>query len=183
MRIEIEREFIVQVELQACGVIYSNQTIEGGYYYTLTNLISSGNGSTSFLVNKDIAVANVTKQVLQNKRNLGTYWAVDVVGDGTADACYALAQCHGYLPPSDCTYCLSLALSHVNNFGNTLGGRSYIGSCYIRYENYIIYTNNTPSILTSLGPSSGPSSSPSPLGTTPTVSTPGAYSQLLRCID
>ena len=80
---ERESGHIVQVELQGCGVIYSNQSLEVGYYHYLISLISSANGTTAFFDNRDIAVANVTEQVIENKRNLGTYWAVDVVGNAS----------------------------------------------------------------------------------------------------
>ena len=169
---------IVQVELQGCGVIYSNQSLEVGYYHYLISLISSANGTTAFFDNRDIAVANVTKQVIENKRNLGTYWAVDAVGDVRQEEtlCYALAQCHGYLPPSECADCLNLAVTRIDPSRVSIGARYYLRSCYVRYENYIIYTNNTPSILTSLGPSPTPSPSPLPSPPIATPTTTGAYS-------
>jgi hypothetical protein len=137
----------------------------------------NGNGSTAFLQNRDEALANVTLQVIENKRKLGLYWAVKVVGDGTADVCYALAQCHGYLPPSDCTYCLGLAWNDLKTMpGISPGGGRFNrgGSCYFRYENYAIYSNNLPSIQISLGPSPQPGPLPSPTGFPPS----GAHSLL-----
>ena len=154
--------------------MYSNQSLEGGYYHSLVSLISSANHTQTYDQNRDIALANVTKQVIENKRMLGTYWAVDVVGDASTpeDICYALAQCHGYLPPLDCTSCLSLAIDDLDTSSEVLGARSYRGSCHVQYENNIFFsTNNTPSILTSLGPAP-PSPSPSPLSS----SSKGAYS-------
>ena len=127
-----------------------------------------------------IDVANVTEQVIENKRKLGTYWAVDVVGDESTpeDLCYALAQCHAYLLPLDCTSCLSLA---IDNLVNSSGARSYRGSCHVQYENGIFFnSNNTPSILTSLGPAP-PSPSPTPLSSSSpiaTLPTKGAYSSV-----
>ena len=170
---------IVQVELQGCGVMYSNQSIEAGQYYALTSLISSANGSAAFFDNRDIAVANVSEQVIENKRNLGTYWAVDVVGDASQEEtlCYALAQCHGYLPPSECSDCLNLAMNRIDPYHVSLGARYYLRSCYIRYEKYRIYTNSTPSILTSLGPS--PSPPPSPLPSPPIATPPTTTGALL----
>ena len=169
---------IVQVELQGCGVIHSNQSLEVGYYHPLTSLVSSANGTSSFFDNRDIAVANVTEQVIENKRNLGTYWAVDVVGDASQEEtlCYALAQCHGYLSPSACTDCLNLAMNRIDPSRVSVGARCYLRSCYIRYENYRIYTNSTPSILTSPGPSPSPPPSPSPSLPIATPPTTGAYS-------
>ena len=158
--------------------MYSNQSLEGGYYHHLTSYYNPvTNGSQAYYRNRGIAVANVTKQVIENKRKLGTYWAVNVVGDESTqqDFSYALAQCHGYLLPLDCTYCLSLAMDRLTASyageitGVITGARSYRGSCHFRYENYIFFsTNNIPSILTSLGPTPLPSSSP----------TKGAYSSL-----
>ena len=159
---------IAQVEMQGCGVMYSNQSLEGGYYHDLTSLYSVANHTQTYYRNRDIALANVTQQVIENKRKLGTYWAVDVVGDESTpeDLCYALAQCHAYLLPLDCTSCLSLA---IDNLVNSSGARSYRGSCHVRHEDYIFFsTNNSPSILTSLGP---PPPSPPP--------TKGAYSSQL----
>ena len=66
---------IVQVEMQGCGVMYSNQSLDGGYYYDLITLIANASQSETYYRNRDIAVANVTKQVIENKRALGTYWA------------------------------------------------------------------------------------------------------------
>ena len=170
--------------------MYSNQSLEGGYYHSLVSLISSANHTQTYYQNRDIALANVTKQVIENKRMLGTYWAVDVVGDASTpeDICYALAQCHGYLLPLDCTYCLSLAMDRLTASyageitGVITGARSYRGSCHFRYENYIFFsTNNTPSILTSLGPAP-PSPSPTPFSSSsspiPTLPTKGASSSL-----
>ena len=172
---------IVQVELQGCGVLYSNQSLEGGFYHYLTSLYSLENHTQTYYRNRDIALANVTQQVIENRRKLGTYWAVDIVGESSTpeDLCYALAQCHGYVPPSDCTYCLSLAIDYLVTSSGTHGARSYCGSCYVRYENVLFFsTNNTPSILTSLGPAPlspppTPLSSSSPIATLPTK---GAYS-------
>ena len=169
--------------------MYSNQSLEGGYYHPLLLLVSNTSESQTYYRNRDIAVANVTKQVIENKRTLGTYWAVDVVGDANTpeDLSYALAQCHGYLvPPSDCAYCLSLAIDWLETArasdGEISGARSYYGSCYVRYENSIFFsTNNTPSILTSLGPAP-PSPSPTPFSSSsspiPTLPTKGASSSL-----
>ena len=175
----------VQVELQGCGVIYSNQSIGGGNFYYLNKAYLLANGSTEFLRNRDMALANVTSQVIENKRKLGLYWAVDVVGSGAghagdvdaaASVCYALAQCHGYLPPSDCTYCLGLAKEDLGKLAGISpgGGRFSRGSCYFRYENYMIYYNTTgPDILKSLGPS--PESTPSPSPALPRrIPPPGA---------
>ena len=176
---------IVQVELQGCGVMYSNQSFEGGYYDYLISLIRVANQTQAYYQNRDIAVANVTKQVIENKRMLGTYWAVDVVGDASTpnDLSYALAQCHGYLLPLDCAYCLSLANNDLKTWrasmGEVHGARSYRGSCYVRYENVLFFnTNSTPSILTSLGPAP-PSPSPTPLSSSSpiaTLPTKGDYS-------
>ena len=146
--------------------MYSNQSLEGGYYYPLITLLGNASETQTYYRNRDIVVANVTKQVVENKRKLGTYWAVDVVGDGE-DISYALAQCHGYVPPSDCAYCISLAIDDLETYiafkGQNAGARAYFGSCYVRYENVLFFnTNSTPSILTSLGPAS-PSPSPTPL--------------------
>ena len=163
--------------------MYSNQSLEGGYYHSLVSLISSANHTQTYDQNRDIALANVTKQVIENKRMLGTYWAVDVVGDASTpeDICYALAQCHGYLLPLDCSSCLSLALADLDPLTGTNGARSYRGSCHVQYENGIFFsTNNTPSILTSLGPPP-PSPSPTPLSSSSpiaTLPTKGAYSSL-----
>ena len=172
--------------MQGCGVIYSNQSLEGGYYHGLILLHANTSASQTYYRNRDIAVANVTKQVIENKRTLGTYWAVDVVGDAPTDLSYALAQCHGYVPPSDCAHCLSLATYWLETMraseGDYAGARSYLGSCYVRYENSIFFsTNNTPSILTSLGPAP-PSPSPTPFSSSSspiaTLPTKGAYSSL-----
>ena len=164
---------IVQVELQGCGVIYSNESMEGGYYYELTFLDGYNPKNATYFRNRDTAVASIAKQAIENKRTLGTYWAVDVVGAGE-DACYALAQCHGYLPPSDCAYCLSQLASpkllSLNESRGLTGARVYFGRFYARYEPNIFFNaNNTPTLLTSLGPSSSPPLAPlaSPL--------PGAY--------
>ena len=164
--------------------MYSNQSLEGGYYYPLTALISTANHTQTYYQNRDIALANVTKQVIENKRTLGMYWARDVVGDASMpeNLCYALVQCHGYVPRSDCTYCLSLAIGSLLTWSGIHGARSYRRSCHVSYENYIFFsTNNTPSILTSLGPAP-PSPSPTPFSSSsspiPTLPTKGAYSSL-----
>ena len=163
--------------------MYSNQSLEGGYYHPLTSLYSAANHTQTYYRNRDIALANVTQQVIENKRKLGTYWAVDVVGDESTpeDLCYALAQCHAYLLPLDCTSCLSLAIDNLKNSSRNHGARSYRGSCHARYENGIFFnSNNTPSILTSLGPAP-PSPSPTPLSSSSpiaTLPTKGAYSSV-----
>jgi hypothetical protein len=151
----------MQMELKGCGVKYSNQRFNGenyGFIVKYSSLIA--NGSTTFVKNRGTAIANVTQQAIGNKQTLGTYWAVDVVGDGTADACYALAQCHGYLTPSNCSRCLSLAADLVNHITMTqsLGVQCYSESCFLHYEAFLFYNaNNTPSLLTSLGPPPVPS--------------------------
>ena len=167
------------MELRGCGVIYSNRDIRGGNYDFMVDFYNTGNGSATFTKNVGMAIANVTKQAIENKIKLGTYWAVDVVGNGSADVCYALAQCHGYLTPSNCTYCLGLAAGELKAPGEySLGQRSYYGSCYVRYEGFIFYNpDNIPTLLTSLGPSSSVSPPalsplPSPLGS----SASGAHS-------
>ena len=110
-------------------------------------------------------MANVTKEAIENKRTIGIYCAVDVIGDAntTENLCHGLAQCHGFPPSLDCTSCLSLAIDDLETLSGILGARSYHGSCHVQYENNIFFsTNNTPFILTSLG--LGPLSS-SPIST------------------
>ena len=164
--------------------MYSNQSLEGGYYHYLISLVSSANHTQTYYQNRDIALANVTQQVIENRQTLGTYWAGDVVGDASTpeDLCYALVQCHGYLPPLDCTSCLSLALANLDTSSGIHGARSYLRSCHVQYENVRFFsTNNTPSILTSLGPAP-PSPSPTPFSSSsspiPTLPTKGASSSL-----
>jgi hypothetical protein len=173
-----EKHSNLQVELQGCGVIYSNQSIQGGYYNFLTFLVSTVSKNATYFQNRNTAVTNVTGQAIANKKKLGTYWAVDVVGNDTADVCYALAQCHGYLTPNDCAQCLSLASTQLLYLVNETGARIYFGSCYARYEYNIFYNaSNTPTILTSLGPP--PALAPSPA---PTASLAGiASSSILHC--
>jgi hypothetical protein len=79
--------------------MYWSRRIDEGNYGFMIDYYNLGNGSTTFLKNRVTAIANVTQQAITNKQTLGTYWAVDVVGNGTADVVYALAQCHGYLAP------------------------------------------------------------------------------------
>lgn len=84
---------------------------------------------------------------------------------------YALAQCRPDLPEVACTRCLQVAIDLLQHRNNSVGGRSLVSSCTVRYEMYPFYRNiaiePSPSdVINNLPPTTtpAPSSLPTPTG-------------------
>lgn len=88
--------------------------------------------SSMFVPNFVSALENVAGQVQTSG------FAVAVTGSGPdkPDETFALAQCYANVSSSDCLLCYAEARTNIPMCFPSKGGRVFVGSCFLRYDNY-----------------------------------------------
>ncbi|XP_019163818.1 PREDICTED: cysteine-rich receptor-like protein kinase 2 [Ipomoea nil] len=96
-----------------------------------TSVLICENNSTSpaFYIPNFVAVfENISYQI--TSRGWGIY---------TNDFTYALAQCYGDISGQDCLFCYAEARTRLPRCLPRVGGRIFLDSCFVRYENYSFF--------------------------------------------